>query len=386
MRTRNAEIQRVAVATVVSDQRAADACRWTKASAIAIALLTYHGGLTPAALVNLRSCIAKIVILSADGRRSRNKSGGRKPPVGNKTPLQIATAYLRRYAPAVAVLSGAWPGVANCNRFSATTCVRATRSGWRKPAVVSRNALAAATSQLSRRGDPPAVCTRTPLQLRYHGGLTPVAERKRPQSQLRYSHPRRADARRSWERAFVHRKNRFSPTNTRAAPRAGGVSPPWETKHRCKSQPHSFDDMRLRRLLLLLLGPVLQIATAFLQRPACVQPGAAGVSQPWFQETHLQRQHRNCRTEANGRWSVHEHRCNCVTHTHGGLTPAALVNVRFVHRKNRFFAGKHSHCNVRAGGVNPPWDVLGMRTRNAEIQRVAVATVVSDQRRANAGR
>jgi hypothetical protein len=28
--------------------------------------------------------------------------------------------------------------------------------------------------------------------------------------------------------------------------------------------------MRLRRLLLLLLGPVLQIATAFLQRPARV--------------------------------------------------------------------------------------------------------------------
>jgi hypothetical protein len=103
----------------------------------------------------------------ADKRSHCNKSGGRKPPVGNKTPLQIATAYLRRYAPAAAVVAAAWPGVANRNRFSATTCVRATRSGWRKPAVVSRNALAAATSQLSRRGEWSAVCTRTPLQLRY---------------------------------------------------------------------------------------------------------------------------------------------------------------------------------------------------------------------------
>jgi hypothetical protein len=97
--------------------------------------------------------------------------------VGNKTPLQIATAYLRRYAPAAAVVAAAWPGVVNRNRFSATTCVRATRSGWRKPAVVSRNALAAATPQLSRRGDGPVVYPLTPLQLSYqtHGGLTPAA-------------------------------------------------------------------------------------------------------------------------------------------------------------------------------------------------------------------
>jgi hypothetical protein len=40
-----------------------------------------HGGLTPAALANVRSCTAKIVILSADGRCNTAKSGGRKPPV-----------------------------------------------------------------------------------------------------------------------------------------------------------------------------------------------------------------------------------------------------------------------------------------------------------------
>jgi hypothetical protein len=120
--------------------------------------------------------------------------------------------------------------VANRNRAYTTSRLRATRSGWRKPAVVSRNALAVATSQLSRRGDPEAVCTRTPLQLHYHthGGLTPVAGRKRPQSQLRYSHPRRTDARRSCECAFVHRKNRFfAGRHSQPHTRAGSVSPPW---------------------------------------------------------------------------------------------------------------------------------------------------------------
>jgi hypothetical protein len=48
-----------------------------------------HGGLTPVALVNVRFCIAKIVIISPDGRRSRNKSGGRKPPVVRETCLQV---------------------------------------------------------------------------------------------------------------------------------------------------------------------------------------------------------------------------------------------------------------------------------------------------------
>jgi hypothetical protein len=41
-----------------------------------------HGGLTPAALVNVRLCIGKIVIMPADGRCNSTKSGGRKPPRG----------------------------------------------------------------------------------------------------------------------------------------------------------------------------------------------------------------------------------------------------------------------------------------------------------------
>jgi len=39
-----------------------------------------HGGLTPAALVNVRLCIAKIVILPVDGRCMSAKSGGVSPP------------------------------------------------------------------------------------------------------------------------------------------------------------------------------------------------------------------------------------------------------------------------------------------------------------------
>jgi hypothetical protein len=68
------------VATALPHPRRADAGRWKKASAIAMAL-PHHGGLTPAALVHVRFCIAKIVILSADGRCNTAKSGGRKPPV-----------------------------------------------------------------------------------------------------------------------------------------------------------------------------------------------------------------------------------------------------------------------------------------------------------------
>jgi hypothetical protein len=51
MQTRSVEIQRVAVATLVSDQRRANASRWTKASATATALLTPTAGSRPPLLV-----------------------------------------------------------------------------------------------------------------------------------------------------------------------------------------------------------------------------------------------------------------------------------------------------------------------------------------------
>jgi hypothetical protein len=152
------------------------------------------------------------------------------------------------------------------------------------------------------------------------GGLTPVAGRKRPQLQLRYSHPRRADprrscscvawspniawfprhsarfteprradARRSREPAFVHHKNRFFADKRSHCNKSGGRKPPVGNK------------------------TPLQIATVHIRRAACVQPGAAGVSQPWSRETHLQRLARICRAEATRKPSVREHRCNCIT-------------------------------------------------------------------------
>jgi hypothetical protein len=42
-----------------------------------------HGGLTPAALVNVRLCIPKIAIRPTHGRYYSTRSGGRKPPVAN---------------------------------------------------------------------------------------------------------------------------------------------------------------------------------------------------------------------------------------------------------------------------------------------------------------
>jgi hypothetical protein len=55
----------------------------------------------------------------------------------------------------------------------------------------------------------------------------------------RANKPRRPDVRRSWEYAFVHRKNRhsFRRTVVATAPGAGGVSPPWFRKraYRCVS-------------------------------------------------------------------------------------------------------------------------------------------------------
>jgi hypothetical protein len=42
-----------------------------------------HGGLTPAALVNVRLCIPKIAIRPTHGRCYSTRSGGRKPPVAN---------------------------------------------------------------------------------------------------------------------------------------------------------------------------------------------------------------------------------------------------------------------------------------------------------------
>jgi hypothetical protein len=58
--------------------------------------ITSHGGLTPAALVNVRSHIAKIVISSSIERRAI-KSGWRKPAVVSETRLQVGFRHIADY-------------------------------------------------------------------------------------------------------------------------------------------------------------------------------------------------------------------------------------------------------------------------------------------------
>jgi hypothetical protein len=103
-----------------------------------------HGGLTPAALVNVRSCIAQIVFYRQTFALQR-KSGGRKPPVGNKTPLQIATVHIRRAAyvqPVAAGVSQPWCGSGACP---------------------------------GKRNHTAKIARRCRCVFRYHGGLTPAA-------------------------------------------------------------------------------------------------------------------------------------------------------------------------------------------------------------------
>jgi hypothetical protein len=56
-----------------------------------------------------------------------------------------------------------------------------------------------------------------------------------------------------------------------------------------------------------------------------------------------------------------------VYRAHSGLTPAALVNVRFVHRENRFFTGKRSLC-TKSGGRKPP--VVSQMRLQARFQHI----------------
>jgi hypothetical protein len=192
----------------------------------------HHGGLTPAALVDMRLCIAKIaksVILPAHGRCNSARSGGRKPPVGEVSLpsariAQIQLLSLASYQCSVRPVSFSSAKIAHLQRRpymqpraggvsppwqsstgenpSATASVHATKSGGRKPPW---NTLRMRTrnGQIHRIAVADAVCKPRRADVRGVG-------RKHSQLQRRYSHPRRADARRSCGYAFVHRKNRHS--------------------------------------------------------------------------------------------------------------------------------------------------------------------------------
>jgi hypothetical protein len=71
--------------------------------------------------------------------------------------------------------------------------------------------------------------------------------RNRSQLQRRHSHPRRADARRSYKRAIVHRKNRFFRRQTCALQhRSGGRKPPVEKHLFRRPESHICNSVRRR--------------------------------------------------------------------------------------------------------------------------------------------
>jgi hypothetical protein len=193
---------------------------------------------------------------------------------------------------------------ANRNRASPTICVRATKSGGRKPPVV--------TIQRECTGDPHTHPRRSPEQARLrlrrrashaHGGLTSAPhvsardECLRPCAvsvlQARYPRPRRADARRSFSacvcasqksffrrQAFVHQH------------KSGGRQPPVATLH-------------------------ASTTTENHAKPALVQESAlCGAAQ----RECTGDPHTHPRRSGVTQW---KRPCKCDTHTHGGLTIAA---------------------------------------------------------------
>jgi hypothetical protein len=181
--------------------------------------LPNHGGLTPAAPGNVRSCIAKGVLSPANDPQPR--AGGVSPPWrinacnGSHSALVSADANHGGLTPAA-------PGtVRSCiakGVISPANDRAATKSGGRQPPVALINANA------------------TAIRTHTVGGLPTNGARV---CRCAFAHPRRADARRSWLCAFVHRKRRRAHARRFRAgieaffhrsccnTRAGGVSPPW---------------------------------------------------------------------------------------------------------------------------------------------------------------
>jgi len=140
--------------------------------------------------------------------------------------------------------------------------------------------------------------------------------------QVRYPHPRRAHARRSCERAFVHRKNRFSPANVRTATQERGRKPPVATLHGSTTTENHGKPALVQ------------------QSPLC---GTAG---------------RHCTEVREHTTGGLRRLCGTVpasalpTPTAGSRPPLLRTCVRASQKS--FFAGKRSLCNTRAGGVSPP--------------------------------
>jgi hypothetical protein len=287
----------------------------------------------PRHLVDMRLCIAKIAILPAYGRRNSARSGGPKPPVRKVShpsariariqvmslarhqcsvrPVSFSSARIAllqrrpQVQPRAGGVSPPWETIALLgeNRSSAMASVHAIRSGGRKPPVgrvSSRSARIARIQVMSLA--------------RHQCSVRPVSF-----SSARIAHLQR--------RPYMQ-------------PRAGGVSPPWNTLR-----------MRTRN------GQIHRIAAAdAVSKPRRVDARGAALKR-----LPSQRRYSHPR-RADARRS-----CECA----------------FVHRTNPLFF-RHTVVVTApgAGDVSPPWNTFRMRTRNGQIHRIAVADAVCNPRRA----
>jgi hypothetical protein len=200
--------------------------------------------------------------------------------------------------------------------MSAANKHRATRSGGRKPPVVSQTRLQRRSPNTRETADAApenliaiAAARITARLLRFailltcassnHGGLTPAG---------------------LYACACAYRKNRHVCGERTPCTKSGGRQPP------VVRQPCLQGRFRTRS-----------------PRPSHRQPGAGGVSPPWITKTRLQRRSPNTRETADAapenliaipaaritarllRFAI---LLTCASSSHGGLTPAALVHVR----------------------------------------------------------
>jgi hypothetical protein len=256
------------------------------------------------------------------GHRSCTRSGWRKPALRNVARSQVENAFPRRHSrvqPGAAGVSQPWYGTRTCNR-DANQCAKTGRRCKRESEP--------------RRADTPTIRHRIhPPQGSCKSESEPTAGSRPPlfvvrslatgqcsilTTQRSYHEPRRADARRSCERANSRRRDRLSPTRRTSCTKSGWRKPALRNVARS------------------------QMENAFPRRHSRVQPGAAGVSQPWFGTRTCNRDAnqcaktgRRCKRESEPRWAdtpTIRHRihppqgsCKCESEPTAGSRPPLFV-------------------------------------------------------------
>jgi hypothetical protein len=132
---------------------------------------------------------------------------------------------------------------------------------------------------------------------------------------------------------------------------AAGISQPWRAQRHCSWRTHAFAGIRARQ------GERLA-------------PVSRGTGKECAVRNVSSAQKRVTVANANS--------------THGGLTPAALANVRFCIAKDVVLpADERRSMRQERGGVSPPCNTFRMRTRNGQTHLIAFADAVCNPRRAD---